>query len=81
MAQKNLDFRKAMADPRAEFGRPERLLSDPRLDREGKRAILRSWEQDERELAVAEGEGMGGGEQSMLQRVVEALDAISYDLE
>lgn len=81
MAQKNLDFRRALADPRAEFGIPERLLADPRLDREGKRAILRSWEQNERELADAESEGMTRGERNMLQRVVKALDAISGTVE
>jgi len=75
--QRHLDFRRALADPRAEFGVPERLLSDPRLDREGKRAILRSWKHDERELAVAEEEGMAGGESSMLHRVVKALDSLS----
>ena len=77
MAEKHLDFRRALADPRSEFGAPERLLADPRLDREGKRAILRIWEQDERELAVAEEEGMSGGERSMLRRVILALDAIA----
>lgn len=76
-AQKHLDFRKALTNPRAEFGNPERLLADPRLDREGKRAILRSWQQDERELEVAEEEGMGDGERSMLHRVAAALDSIS----
>lgn len=76
-AHKHLDFRKALANPRSEFGNPERLLADPRLDREGKRAILRTWQQDERELDVAEKEGMGDGERSMLRRVVAALDSIS----
>ena len=76
-AHRHLDFRRALADPRAEFGVPERLLSDPRLDREGKRAILQSWKQDERELAVAEEEGMAGGETTMLHRVLKALDSLS----
>jgi hypothetical protein len=77
MAQQDLDYHKALQDPRAAFGWPERVLADPRLDREGKRAILKNWEQDERELAIAEEKGMGGGERNMLQRVRRALEAVS----
>ena len=38
--------------------------------------LLRQWEQDARGLAEAESEGMGGGEESMLGRVREALHAL-----
>lgn len=77
MPQKKLDFHKALQDPRRVFGVPERTLADPRLDREGKRAILKSWEQDERELAGAAEEGTAGGKLSMLQRVLKALESIA----
>ena len=77
MARQNPDLRKAREDPKAAFGTPERVLGDAALDRASKRAILESWERDARELAVAEEEGMGGGEQSMLQRVLSALEAVS----
>ncbi|MGF1612225.1 MAG: CBS domain-containing protein [Kiloniellales bacterium] len=69
MTRDDFDIRRALQDPRAVFGTPERVLSHPRLDRDRKRAILERWEQDERELAVAEEEGMGGGERSLLQQV------------
>ena len=77
MAKYDFDYGKAMKDPQSIFGTPERLLADPRLDREGKREILQSWEQDARELAVAEEEGMHGGEKNMLHRVLCALDTVS----
>lgn len=77
MVRHDFDFRRALKDPKAEFGTPERVLADPRLDREGKRTILKSWEQDERQMAVAEEEGMAGGERDMLRRVLRALDAVS----
>lgn len=77
MKPDRLDIRRALSNPKENFGTPERVLADPRLDREGKRAILKSWEQDARELAVAEEEGMTGGERSMLQRVSRALNSLS----
>lgn len=77
MKPEKLDIREAIRNPKAIFGTPERVIADPRLDREGKRAILKSWEQDARELAVAEEEGMTGGEPSMLQRVRRALRTAS----
>lgn len=77
MRPEKFDIKKAVLSPKDTFGAPERVLADPRLDREGKRTILQSWEQDERELAVAEEEGMMGGERSMLQRVLLALRAVS----
>ena len=77
MTPDKLDIKRALRNPEEAFGTPEQVLADPRLDRDGKRAILNSWEQDARELAVAEEEGMTGGEQDMLQRVLRALDTVS----
>ncbi len=77
MRPEKLDIKRALRNPEETFGTPECVLSDPRLDREGKRAILKSWEQDERELAVAKGEGMVREEQNMLQRVLRALHTVS----
>lgn len=68
-----VDFQEALRSPGSVYKSPEQVLSDPRLDREGKRAILKSWEQDARELAVADEENMSGGESDMLDRVVNAL--------
>jgi len=70
-------FRDALDDPQAVYGTPERVLSDPRLDRQGKRAILKAWERDARALARAEDEAMSGGEPNLLDRVLKALKRVS----
>ena len=75
MAYRRLDFEKTLADPRSVYDRPAEVVADPRLDRRSKLQVLRSWEQDERALEVAEDEAMAGGEDSMLKRI---LDAIAY---
>ncbi|MCW3477870.1 hypothetical protein [Limobrevibacterium gyesilva] len=67
------DIEAALADPSAFFAQPQDIVTHPRLSREVKLKLLRQWEQDARELSVAEGEGMGGGEESMLGRVHLAL--------
>ena len=63
----------AIAKPWAHYRNPEEVLVDDRLTDGQKRRALESWELDARELAVAEEENMGGGEPSMLDRVVRAL--------
>ena len=77
MTQEDFNFHKALQDPEAAFGIPERVLADPRLDREGKRAILESWERNERKMMLAEQEGAASVEHAMLRRVLNALSAIS----
>lgn len=73
MSQQRYRFNDAISDPRKIFGSPENLLSDPRLDRSAKLAILRRWRQDAKALSVAENEGMIGGEPSMLHRIQQAI--------
>jgi hypothetical protein len=68
-----IDMEKALADPTKEFAEPDEVLRDPRLSREQKLRLLRQWESDALGLAVAEGEGMRGGEESRLARVRKAL--------
>jgi len=70
-------FRDAISDPAEVYGTPERVLADPRLDREGKRAILKAWERDARALIRAADEAMAGGEPDLLGRVLKALRAVS----
>jgi hypothetical protein len=70
-------FQEALNDPESVYGSPERVLADPRLDREGKRAILKAWERDARALARAADEAMSGGEENMLDRVLDTLRAVS----
>lgn len=81
MTSDKIDMKQALNNPKKAFGSPRNVLDDPRLDRESKYAILKSWERDARELAVAEEEGMVGGEESMLQRVMRALDTVSPNIE
>lgn len=71
-----LDLEKARLDPAAVFSTPAALLADERLDRDQKIEILRRWKYDASELAVAEEEGMGGGESSRVEEVVKALEAL-----
>jgi CBS domain-containing protein len=65
-------LRAALLDPAAVFSSPEEVERDARLSLEDKLAILKSWEEDAHELAVAEDENMGGGEPSRLGEVVAA---------
>jgi len=71
-----LDLERARLDPSSIFESPAALLADERLSREQKIEILRRWQYDANELAVAEEEGMGGGESSILPEIVEALDVL-----
>lgn len=72
---------KAVAQPWNLYDKPEDVLADDKLNDTQKRRILESWEQDARELAVAEEENMGGGEPNMLDRVVKALSALPVEEE
>lgn len=64
-----VDLQAMLRDPAAVFSSPRDVLDHPGLTRDERLAILQRWEHDARELSVAEGEGMGGGEESMLSRV------------
>jgi hypothetical protein len=68
-----IDIDAALANPSAHFGDPQAVLSHTGLSRKLKLKLLNQWEQDARLLAEAENEGMGGGEESMLARVRNAL--------
>lgn len=71
-----LDIAAALANPSTYFAQPQDVLTYPGLSRELQLKLLRQWDQDARELAEAESEGMGGGEESMLGRVRQALRAL-----
>jgi hypothetical protein len=78
-----LDLDRFLLDPGSSFRRPEDVIGDPRLLRQQKIEILCRWAYDATELAVAEEEGMGGGESSNLHRILNALFAIAdgFDIE
>jgi hypothetical protein len=58
------------------FAEPQDVAADPKLSRENKLAILRRWEQDALRLSASEAEGMGGGQESMLGRVGQAIQVV-----
>ena len=66
-------YEQALHDPRAVFGEPEEVPADQDLTADQKHAILESWRQDALRLSASEGENMAGGEETMLQRVCDAL--------
>lgn len=78
-----VDFEKALLDPGSVFATPEQLRDYFGLRQEQKIEILRRWAYDASELAVAEEEGMVGGEPSQLARILVALHALTggYDVE
>jgi hypothetical protein len=67
------EYERTLHDPRAVFAEPKEVLSHRDLTTEQKRAILESWRQDAVRLSASEGENMAGGEETMLQRVCDAL--------
>jgi hypothetical protein len=81
--QSEIDLDKARLDPGSVFSSPEELMDHPGLKREQKIEILRRWAYDASELAVAEEEGMAGGETSLLARVLGVLNTLTggYDAE
>ncbi len=76
-----IDIDAALTSPSAYFAQPQDVLTYPGLSRKLQQKLLRQWEQDARQLAIAEGEGMGGGEESMLGRVSQALRALDHPQE
>lgn len=68
-----MNIEKAMLDPGSVFDRPDEVFGDQSLTRTQKIKILRRWEYDARELAVAEEENMAGGPPNLLAEVLEVL--------
>ena len=68
-----IDFERASADPAASFGSPNELLEDRRFCDLEKLELLQRWALDADLLAIAESEGMAGGEPALQGRVLAAL--------
>ena len=83
MTKQSIDIEKAKLDPSSVFATPEEVVRHAALTREQKIEILRRWEYDASELSVAEEEGMMGGEPTVLEKVLAALDRLNggYDVE
>jgi hypothetical protein len=75
-ADNEMDLEKARLDPGSVFTSPEELCASTGLSREQKIDLLQRWAEDARELEVAEEEGMGGGESSLLSRILTALESM-----
>jgi len=73
---RQIDYEQALLDPSTQFSRPEAVLKEVGLTREQKIEILRRWAYDESEISVAEEEGMKGGESSLLQPILIALEQL-----
>lgn len=71
-----IDFDQAMLNPESVFADPKDVVACDDLSQEQKVAILRQWEYDAREMAVAEEENMPGNESDLLDRVIKALHAL-----
>lgn len=72
------DLTRALLDPASTFDTPEDVLRSIGLSREQKLELLYRWAYDASELAVAEEEGMAGGEPSQLDEVMNALDELAH---
>jgi len=62
------------------FATPEEVLNHDNLSREQKIKILRRWYYDASSVAVAEEEGMIGGDDLMVQRIVQALHQLTGEV-
>jgi hypothetical protein len=63
--------------PASVFAGPEAVTVDTRLTLEQKLDILRSWEYDAAEIAVAVEEGMRGPEDDLLRRILLAIAGLT----
>jgi len=79
MIEAKLDVKKALLDPAGTFDQPDDIVRRRDVPRDVKLRLLEQWEREARSLAVAEEEGMTGGEESMLGRVRRAIAALGGD--
>lgn len=71
------DLKKALRDPQSVFRSAEDLLSAQGLTKEQRIEILRRWEYNAADEAVALEEGMPGEESDLLRRILLALGEIA----
>jgi hypothetical protein len=63
--------------PHEAFRHPAQVVADPDLSKDEKRRALESLEQDARQLEIASGEGMEGGESANLRDVLLAKKTLA----
>jgi hypothetical protein len=76
-----IDREQALASPADVFASPEDVVEYTGLSREEKVEILRRWAYEAAELAVAEDEGMGGGEPNLTDRIYQCLHWLDAETE
>jgi hypothetical protein len=74
---KPVDLEQALLDPASVFASPEEVLAHDTFTDAQKVEVLRRWEYDASELAVAEEEGMLGVENDILNQILLALDRLT----
>jgi hypothetical protein len=79
----DVDMKMALLDPASVFATPEEVVKHRALTKEQKMEVLRRWEYDAAEIAVAVEEGMPGEDNGVLRRVMLALEQLTraIDLE
>jgi hypothetical protein len=77
MDSPRIDFEQALFDPASVFATPEEVVAHPGLTRGQKIDVLKAWEYDAVEAAVATEEGMPGNENDLLRRVRLALASLA----
>lgn len=70
-------YEKALMHPAGTFGTPDKVVQRDDLDRAQKIEILRRWEYDINEEAVAQEEGMGGSPPRHLSEINKLLDDLT----
>ena len=80
---RKINLEQALFDPASIFRQPDDVVEHPSLALEHKVEILCRWAYDAMELAVAEEEGMGGGELVAIGSILAALHRLTggYDTE
>lgn len=76
---RSADLERARLNPATVFATPEEILATPNLTRTEKIELLRRWAYDADELAVAEEEGMAGGEPTLQGQILAALDQLEAE--
>jgi hypothetical protein len=76
-----INLEQAFLDPASVFGSPEEVRDHAELTRAQKIEVLRRWEYEESEVAVAEEEGMVDGNPPILRRVLVALEELGAKID
>lgn len=77
----SVNLEQALLDPASSFENPEEVRDHSELTKAQKIEILRRWEYEESEVAVAEEEGMVDGNPPILRRVIIALEELGAHID